>query len=360
MILPKKKTDHTKTVGSVAFTLLIAVGGYSLLVYLNAPDQRPQREVYREISMTNIKEIPRFEPEVPELEPQAVETTVGKNQTRTQAPTPKPKETPRRINLSQSLANRSEPDLTENRQFSRTRGEEDTEQSALELEASDGGRQGGFATLRDHSSSLRAGSSRIRGSDGEEKSGLDIESGSGGGGAGYRPELSSNDMFQPDAGRNNNADGAPEIGLRELEALGSNYSDLDDVLAGLLEWMKNNPAELPRPVQRLMAENRWDPAYLTSLVSINIEEADYSIYLMVKEELFEVHILIVRENQATYLVDRNFQKESNSLRVGGVQQNEGLITMINSQMEAASNNKAKKFYQIFLTWWESVQQEVSK
>lgn len=363
MILPEKKRHPAKSIISVVFTLLIGTGGYFLLQYMNAPDQRSTREIYREITMTNLMEIPRFEPKIEEFEPRAEETQTGQTQPETRAPTPpEPRQTPRRVDLSQSLPNQTELEPAESRPRSRSSSSdrEQQERSSLQIEDSERGRAGGFRTLRDQSSSLSSGSTRIRGSDGEEDSGLQIESGSANQNEGSRADFSGRGQFRGETGRNDDSDAAPEIGLQQLQAFGDNYSNLDDIIAGLLEWMKNNPADLPRPVQRLMAEGRWDPEYLTSRVAINIEGADYDILLMLKEELYEVHILLVQSNQATYLIDRNFQKESNSLRIGGVQQYDGSITTISSQMEPASDSKAKEFYQIFLTWWESVQHEVNQ
>ncbi|MEX0773933.1 MAG: hypothetical protein WEB89_00465 [Balneolales bacterium] len=363
MILPKKKTNHQKTIISAALTILVGAGGYALLLFMNAPDQRSTREIYREVSMSNMMEIPRFEPEIEEFEPRAEETRTGETQPETRAPTPpEPRQTPRRVDLDQSLFNQTEPEPDESRPRSRSNNNESEqeERSSLELEELERGAEGGFRSLRDESSSLRSGDTRIRGSDGEESSGLQLESGSGSENNGYHANYTGGSQFQGDIGRSDDSDAAPNVGLQQLKAFGDSDSNLDDILAGLLEWMKNNPAELPRAVQRLMAEGRWDPAYLTSRVSINVDGTDYDILLMLKEELYEVHILLVENNQATYLIDRNFQKESNSLRVGGVQQQESDIITISSQMEAASDNKAKNFYQIFLTWWESVQQEINQ
>lgn len=348
---------------SAALTLVVGVAGYVLLVYMNAPDQRSTREIYREISISNVMDIPSFEPEIEELEPPAEETRAGETQPETRAPTPPtPRETPRRIDLNQSLSNQAEPAPDERRLRSRNNSNENEEQerTSLELEQNDRGIQGGFRTLRDGSSSLRSGDTRIRGSDGEDNSGLKIRSGPGSDNSGNRADFSGGSEFQGDVGRTDETDGAPNVGLQQLQAIGNNDSSLDDILAGLLEWMKNNPTDLPRAVQRLMAEGRWDPEFLTSRVSITVDEIEYDILLMLKEELYEVHILLVESNQATYLIDRNFQKESNSLRVGGVQQHNGGIVTVNSQMEAASNSKAKDFYQVFLSWWESVQEEVNQ
>ncbi|MEX2640091.1 MAG: hypothetical protein WD266_05370 [Balneolales bacterium] len=363
MIVPKKNISYKKTFHSVVFTLTVGLAGYALLQYMNAPDSRTNREIYREINMTDVMDIPRFEPVVEEIEHTAEQTQTGETQPETRAPTPpQPRQTPRRVDLSQSLSSQADPDFSENRPRTRNNANESEQQerSSLQLEDTDRGQEGGLRTLRDQSSPLRSGNTRIRGSDGDEDTGLQMESGSGNPTAGNRPDFLGSGQFQGDTGKAGDSDSAPEVGLRQLEATGQNQSSLDDILAGLLEWMRDNPAQLPRPVRRLMAEGRWDPEFLTSRISITVEGKVYDILFMLKEELYEVHILLVENNQATYLIDRNFQKESNSLRVGEVQQYEGDIATISSQMEAASDRKAKEFYQIFLTWWESVQQEVNQ
>ena len=79
--------------------------------------------------------------------------------------------------------------------------------------------------------------------------------------------------------------------------------------------------------------------------------------IMVKEAIPELHIFLVEADQATYLIDRGFQKQSSYLRRGRVIYKEESIQEVDSQMREASSSQTSEFYQVFLSWWDSIDSE---
>lgn len=106
-----------------------------------------------------------------------------------------------------------------------------------------------------------------------------------------------------------------------------------------------------------MGDGRWDPNYLTSRVPFHTADGrEFDLLLMVKEANVELHIFLVESmNDATYLIDSGFQKESSSLRVGNVSYQENDIAEVDSQMREARSDDTREFYQVFLSWWETVE-----
>ena len=131
-----------------------------------------------------------------------------------------------------------------------------------------------------------------------------------------------------------------------LDSFGRNYKDLD--VRQIMDWMKNNPSELPKGIRQLV---RFRPAFLSSVATFTMEGKQYELYLMCKESLFEVHVVLVEKNEATYLVDRSFQKLSTYLRKGQVRRTQdNQIIAVRSNM--ASNDSSDEFYSLFLSWWD--------
>ena len=135
----------------------------------------------------------------------------------------------------------------------------------------------------------------------------------------------------------------------DLAAFGSDYKSLE--IREIIDWMKQNPSELPKGIRQLV---RFRPAFLSSVTSFNMDGTDYELYLMCKESLFEVHIVLVDEEEAIYLVDRSFQKLSTYLRKGKVRRTEDQnIVAVRSNM--ASSTSSDEFYSLFLSWWDWAQ-----
>jgi hypothetical protein len=360
MIIPKRKVDRKQNIVSLGITLLLTVIVYGILVAANLSELRQNKELYRQIDFVRIIEtLPKMEPEI--REPTAVEKATPEEVTE-----PQPvRNIPQRVNLRDVLPEGLRVDLTvsEAAVHSRSVDAGDGGGRALKIERADLGSVGGFQTLSDLSLSLPSANDRQLGDGGTGRGGLTLEAGQGvsPGRSGYAADFSGDaNILGGPRGHQDDGGTGVQIGLRDLREFGENYSDLAPIYRALVEWMRKNPATLPVPIRRLMAEDRWDPSFLSSRVKFGVSEKLYDMLLMCKEEIYEVHIVLVERNDATYLIDRNFQKESNSLRVGGVDISDGDIASVQSQMQAAGDRRTREFYQIFLSWWDSVKHEVEQ
>ena len=130
-------------------------------------------------------------------------------------------------------------------------------------------------------------------------------------------------------------DEAIEVSLKSLAELGDGFETIDPVVNQLIDWMKENPVELPIAVKRTMSDNRWQDDFLTTSSRFVAGDREYELMIMVKEAIPELHIFLVEADQATYLIDRGFQKQSSYLRRGRVIYKEESIQEVDSQMREA-------------------------
>ncbi len=119
----------------------------------------------------------------------------------------------------------------------------------------------------------------------------------------------------------------------------------------LATWMRANAAPLPVGVR---AHVNFQPTFLTSAVPITADGRAWDLYLMFNESLRELHIVLVEGDRSIYMIDRGFQEESRSLREGTVRRLDGRIVAVDSRTASASSERAQDFYNVFLSWWESV------
>lgn len=119
----------------------------------------------------------------------------------------------------------------------------------------------------------------------------------------------------------------------------------------LATWMRANAAPLPVGVR---AHVNFQPSFLTSTVPISADGRQWDLYLMFNESLREIHIVLVEGDRSIYMIDRGFQEESRSLREGTVRRLDGRIVAVDSRTASASSERAQDFYNVFLSWWESV------
>lgn len=139
---------------------------------------------------------------------------------------------------------------------------------------------------------------------------------------------------------------APTVQINEYEAETFDGSEAQRLGA----WMRSNPAPLPVGVQVHM---NYEPAFLTSAVPFNSGGVRWELYLMFNEALRELHIVLVEGDRSVYLIDRGFQEQSRSLREGTVRRTNGRIMAVDSRSGAASGDRAREFYNVFLSWWET-------
>jgi hypothetical protein len=138
----------------------------------------------------------------------------------------------------------------------------------------------------------------------------------------------------------------------ELEIEARDPEAFDESAATRLgAWMRAHAASLPVGVRVHM---NYEPSFLTSVAEFANEGRSYELYLMFNESLREVHVVLVEGNRSVYLIDRGFQEQSRSLREGAVRRSGGQIVAIDSRSGAASGERSSEFYDVFLSWWATV------
>ncbi len=360
MIIPKPRDDKKEQRRAAALTTSVFVFLFVLLlIAIDLPEERPARDFYREI---DVAELAQFMPE-PETEaPQDEPDDATDDQSETEEPEravedAEPQQAPERVRLDDvQLEGFDERTRMETPSRDQRRSSADSDPggtTGVEIERRDVGADGGFETLGDVSDAPtprgRRGGTGGAGEPGiamGEGSGEGAQSGDGGGiGDGTPIAGGSRSRGGQDGGM------SVEVGLRDLDDFGEDYENVD--LRLLIKWMRENPAELPPGVRRHVG---YEPHHLSSVIYFEVGGRQYELYLMCVESRYEVHVVLVEEGETTYLVDRSFQQQSRSLRVGSVQRTEGEIVSIQSRQQAAGSERADEFYQIFLSWWEETKE----
>lgn len=137
----------------------------------------------------------------------------------------------------------------------------------------------------------------------------------------------------------------PGVEPRSFEAEELDRSEV----ATLEEWMSGHPAELPVGVK---VHLNHQPAYQTAVDRFRVGAREIELYLMFNPSVQELHIVMVEGDRSVYLIDRGLRSEGRSLREGTVRRWEGEIVAVDSRSGAASGERTREFYDIFLAWWE--------
>ncbi len=361
MIIPEKSKDPKKKYFSVSVTALICFLFYLGMVVASVNDPDSTRLYMTELSQINIS---NFQPRIPEPDIQPEPETIERiEEPAAEIEIKEAISTPQRVDMTDILPQGVQVDLsisrspTESSARSQQSSSTENQSRSLRIEETELERMGGLQTLSGVNLTSPSANRRSSGGNGGSSIGLDVAEGgdltggrrgiSDGGGAGG---LLSGPQVR-DGSRQ-----AQEIGLRDLNEFGDGYSDVDPIIHDLIRWMKENPSDLPSPIIRTLSDGRWDPNYLTSRVPFFIGDRLFDLMLMVKEELLEIHIFLVEKRDATYLIDRGFQETSSYLRRGSVDYQEDIVA-VDSQMRRAGREDTEEFYQIFLSWWNSVRSE---
>ncbi len=351
MIIPPKKKDPSKSIYSVLFTAVFCLAAYLILISSSVSDPDTRQIQMRELAQINLT---RFQPPVEEPRPEEARPEEPEIEEEPAAEVQMEERAPARVDLSDVLPEglRLEPE---------TRAPETRAQRSPDVDDSPGlAMQDTDIALHDRSRSLSRGDlSGIA----ARRSGLGDDLGPGIG-IDDRSDISIGRRGISDEGDAGSLLGGPraredqedvtEVDVRDLADFGADYSDIGSFYFPLADWMKQNTAELPVAVRRMMTDGRWDDSYLTSRTSFHVGGREYKLLLMTRQELKEVHIVLVQGNNAIYLIDRGFQRESNYLRVGQVGFIGGEIAEVDSEMRDAGREHTEQFYQIFLSWWNSI------
>ncbi len=212
------------------------------------------------------------------------------------------------------------------------------------------------------------GEGRSRGFGGRSATGEGIRVGTGGAGeAGLGQGLGTSGgdagLGLPGSGgsgrgaRNGTGAAAVKVELKNLQDFGGNYRSFTPIYKALAEWMRKNPRDLSEVVDRFMG---YQPGNLTTSETFVVGDRHFEIFLLCVDATYEVRVCLVEGNEITYLIDQGFKKQSNFLRVGSLTRVPGqnAIHRFGSELREASDQRAQQFYQIFLSWWETVRHEV--
>jgi hypothetical protein len=197
---------------------------------------------------------------------------------------------------------------------------------------------------------------------GSEK-GTDIRLGSGGEaafGSGLGDSATPADggagLGVPSRGNSNRGQGGKATVKVDLKNFNVDDRNFSPIYRALIEWMRRHPEDLPEVVDRFMG---FQAGNLTSRVDFNIGGRRYEMFLLCVESTYEVRVVLLENDQVTYLIDEGFKKQSNYLRTGALTRRPtSEILSFGSVMREASNRRTQAFYQIFLSWWDTVKAEV--
>lgn len=366
MIIPESRSDdverrRTASIVTGAIVFLFTV----VLVAVSVPERENNREVFRKLNPARLVEL-RPEIESQEDQNQSSEEESEEKDTPERAEEDAtPQQAPERVDLSEvDLASSGalETDINANQQPNQN--EQTDVQDAggntrLNVEREEIGDMGGFDTFDDPSETPIPQGTQGDGTVGEGESGIAISRGEGTSvgtedGADFG---SGGEVVGGSEGQASDAAGTSvEVALKDISDFGDDYQSIE--IDKLIQWMKQNPAELPPGIARLM---KYQPAFLSSKViplEVEGEETSYELYLMCKEDLKELYVALVDGQQAKYLVDRSFMRESRMYRVGTARRDaNGVVQRVRSQQQPIGP-KSEQFYQVFLSWWDNVKEEV--
>ena len=353
MILPEPRRDATSQKGKAFIcTILMAVGAYTIMLLGSFSLEKPDRRVYREVDLASFAP-PEPDPEFSRTsssDAEATEEPADATETAATAEAP----TLAQLDLTELFPEDGSLTVeTPNVENTRTQSR-GTGNSADEIAVQSGGLQGlGDLNALDNLGGAPVPAARGRSgrSPGNSGGGISL---SGGTASGASPDVNTSLGGTGDVVGSNTrrAEGTANaeftVDRVSLDAFGNDYDRLE--VQELINWMKKNPGDLPIGVRQLI---RHRPSFLSSVTSFMLDGQYYELYLMCKEKLYEIHIVLVDGNGSTYLVDRSFQKLSTYLSEGQVRRAQaGEITAIRSQRNAASNEASQEFYSLFLSWWE--------
>ena len=123
----------------------------------------------------------------------------------------------------------------------------------------------------------------------------------------------------------------------------------------IIEWMRRNASGIPPGIQRHV---EYRPGNLTVATSLAHTGEEWEVYLLARVPVRELHVVLVQGDETYYLIDRNFQREGRSFRVGYARRDGHMITGVVSEERAASSTEAVRFYEVFLSWWDRKRREL--
>ena len=121
-------------------------------------------------------------------------------------------------------------------------------------------------------------------------------------------------------------------------------------VAEILQWAQLHPSPLPPGIRQLTG---YRDGNITSRITLQGAAKSYELFLLVRPEQMEVHVVLVDGDALFYLVDARFQRTGELFRRGQVvRDGTGEITTAMSEDLPASTSSAQEFYRRFLDWWD--------
>lgn len=359
MIILEKDKNSKNKVTSLVITSLLLLFTYYFLSFASISDPEGTRIYISQLTQFNIAQIQQIVP--PETE-QAIETQVEQDFDEVETiESEQVSITSQRVDILDMLRQNTEVITSMSNQESDVRmmdADQVYNEPSLRITDINHPERIGIQTLEGTTTSIVAGSRRMQNND---LNGTSIGLAEGSGLSTNRRDLHSDVStggLLGDARTREDILVGNEVSLRNLSDFGADYSDMEPIIHDLIRWMRDNPATLPAAVRRAMTDGRWGLDYLTSRVLFFIGERQFDLLLMCKEADLEVHIFLIEErSDVTYLIDSGFRQQSNSMRRGGVDYYNEDIVQVDSQMRPAGRQQTEQFYQIFLSWWNSLEIE---
>lgn len=158
--------------------------------------------------------------------------------------------------------------------------------------------------------------------------------------------------------QNKKANGVTEIKLIPKEKAKEKIK-VSAIYKALAEWMRGHGTDFPIVMKEFAG---YMDGALTSKVEFYAGQRYFELYLLCFESSYEVRIILVEGENVTYLIDQGFKKQSDFLRAGFVsrQPETREITGFGTELKPVGDKQTDEFYQIFMSWWESVKHEVKK
>ena len=139
-----------------------------------------------------------------------------------------------------------------------------------------------------------------------------------------------------------------QVARISLDELPSDYKSLE--ISRIIDWMRTHTSQLPQGVKQLV---RHRPSFLSASSQFSLDGRTFDLYLMCKEQLYEVHFVLVEDESVTYLVDRSFQKLTPYLRSGQLRRTTTTdILAVRSNVVTGEDSDA--FYSVLHSWWQHV------
>ena len=351
MITPSPRDDSSvrRRVAALATVGMVALSSV-LMAVVSVPEFRSPRDTFKEIDPAQLTQLrpdppPEQPTEQPEEEPEEPQEE-------------EPETTPERIEAPDLQLN---PPTQEPTPQAAAAADAQSEAAA---EASSGG--GEVSVERTEVGGLGASESSRAPTAAALPNAPSQPSGGSGSGAGIAVE-EAGDGSAGSGGEEAFAGGGPlAAGSEEAASEGDNAAavtiqdasqeDYTSVEAGkLIQWMRQNPAALPPGINQLVG---YQPSFLSSTISdLSTSQGEYEMYLMCKPDLREIHVVLVQNGEAKYLVDRSFQKQSRKFRVGPIRRSGGTIIGVQTRAQSRGQ-KSKQFYSVFLSWWDEAKADV--